>query len=130
MSLISTICFIGLSIINVRYALLIAVIIGIIDALPVFGSGFIIWPWCIYNLIIGNYGMTIGLIILYVVLLITRQFLEPKIIGKQIGIHPLVTLMSIYIGIKIFGVFGFIIGPCIIIIIKSLQNENILPKWR
>lgn len=130
MCLMSTICFIGLSIINAPYALLIAVVIGVIDALPVFGSGFILWPWSIYNLIVGNYGMAIGLIIIYVVILVTRQFVEPRILGKQIGIHPLVTLMSIYIGIKVFGLFGFIIGPCIVVIIKALQDENIILKWK
>ena len=130
MCLIATICFIGLLILNAPYALFIAVVIGIIDALPVFGSGFILWPWSLYNVITGNYGLSIVLIIIYVVVLLTRQFVEPKILGKQIGIHPLATLMSIYIGLQIFGVFGFIIGPIIMVIIKALQNEDILPKWR
>ena len=130
MCLISAICFIGLVILQSPYTLFIAVIIGLIDALPVFGSGFILWPWSLYNLINNNYGMSIGLIVIYVVILLTRQFIEPKILGKQIGIHPLATLMSIYIGLQIFGIFGFIIGPIIMVTIKALQNENILPKWR
>ncbi|WP_250278160.1 sporulation integral membrane protein YtvI [[Clostridium] colinum] len=130
MCLIGTICFIGLLILRAPYALFIAVIIGIIDALPVFGSGFILWPWALYNVIVSNYGMSIGLIVIYVVILVTRQFVEPKILGKQIGLHPLATLISIYIGLQIFGVFGFIIGPIIMVIIKALQNENILPNWR
>lgn len=130
MCLIATVCFIGLLILKAPYALFIAVVIGIIDALPVFGSGFILWPWALYNVIIGNYGLSIGLIIIYIVILFTRQFIEPKILGKQIGIHPLATLMSIYVGLQLFGVFGFIIGPVIMVVIKALQNENILPKWR
>lgn len=130
MSLISTICFLGLSIIKAPYALFIAFIIGIIDAIPVFGSGFILWPWSLYNIIIKNYSMSIGIMIIYLVIIISRQFIEPKILGKQIGVHPLATLMSIYIGIKVFGLFGFIIGPSIMVIIKALQNENLLPKWR
>lgn len=130
MSLIGIICFIGLSVIEVKYALFIGFIIGIVDALPVFGSGFIIWPWCIYNLIIKNYGTSIGLIIIYVIILVTRQFIEPKILGKQIGIHPLATLMAIYIGLKVFGVFGFIIGPSILVVITTLQKENLLPNWK
>ena len=130
MCLIASICFIGLVFIKGPYALFIAFIIGVVDALPVFGSGFILWPWALYSAITGNYGMAIGLIVIYLIILITRQFVEPKIVGKQIGIHPLITLMSIYIGLKIFGVFGFIIGPIIMIIIKALQNENILPNWR
>lgn len=130
MCLIATVCFLGLLLLDAPYALFIAVVIGIIDALPVFGSGFILWPWALYNIIIGNYGLSIGLIIIYVVVLLTRQFVEPKILGKQIGIHPLATLMSIYIGLQVFGIFGFIIGPIIMVIIKALQNENILPQWR
>ncbi len=130
MCLISSICFIGLVILKAPYTLFVAVIIGIIDALPVFGSGFILWPWALYNLINANYGMSIGLIVIYVVILLTRQFIEPKILGKQIGIHPLATLMSIYIGIQIFGILGFIIGPVVMVIIKALQNEKILQKWR
>ena len=130
MSLIATICFIGLAIIKAPYALFVGFIIGIVDALPVFGSGFILWPWALYNLITKDYGMAIGLIIIYVVVLVTRQFLEPKVLGKQIGIHPLATLMSIYIGLQIFGIFGFIIGPVLMVIIKALQNANVLPKWR
>ena len=130
MCFIGTICFIGLSIIKAPYALLLGFIIAVVDALPVFGSGFILWPWSIYNLIVKNYKFSVGLIIIYLIILIVRQTIEPKIVGKQIGIHPLVTLMSIYIGLKIFGVFGFIIGPCIMVILKALQTENILPKWR
>ncbi len=130
MCLIATICFIGLLILKAPYALFIAVVIGIIDALPVFGSGFILWPWALYNVITQNYGLAIGLIIIYVVILVTRQLVEPRILGKQIGIHPLATLMSIYVGLQIFGAFGFIIGPILMVIIKALQNENVLPKWR
>lgn len=130
MCFIGTTCFIGLSIIKAPYALLIGFIIALIDALPFFGSGLILWPWCIYNLIVKDYKFAMGLIIIYLVIFILRQTIEPKILGKQIGVHPLVTLIFIYIGLKIFGIFGFIIGPCIMVIIKSLQTENILPKWR
>lgn len=130
MCLISSICFIGLAIIKSQYALFAGFIIGIVDALPVFGSGFILWPWALYNVITKDYGMAIGLIVIYVVVLITRQFLEPKILGKQIGIHPLATLMSIYIGLQVFGLFGFIIGPILMVIIKALQNADVIPKWR
>ena len=128
MCLISSICFIGLVILKAKYTLFIAVLIGVIDALPVFGSGFILWPLALYNVINKNYYMSIGFMVIYLVILLTRQFIEPKILGKQIGIHPLATLMSIYIGIQVFGVFGFIIGPIIVVILKALQNENVLPK--
>lgn len=130
MCLISVICFFGLMFLKTPYALFIAVIIGMLDALPVFGSGFILWPWALYNVITKNYGLSIGLIIIYIIILLTRQFIEPRILGKQIGVHPLATLMSIYIGLQIFGIFGFIIGPIIVVVINTLQQENVLPKWR
>lgn len=130
MCLVSTVCFIGLSIIRSPYTLLVALIIGVIDAFPIFGSGFILWPLAIYNFILGNYTLSIGLMVIYLVILILRQSVEPKILGNQIGIHPLATLLSIYVGIKIFGFLGFIVGPTILVIIKALQNEDVLPNWK
>lgn len=118
------ICLIVLTVIGSPYALLMAIIISIIDALPVFGSGFILWPWALWNLISGNYAFAVGLIINYLAVLLTRQVLEPKFVGEQIGIHPLITLFSIYVGLKIFGVFGFIIGPIIAVLIKAVSTVD------
>lgn len=118
------ICFITLTILDSPYALLMAILISIIDALPVFGSGFILWPWAFWNLISGNYTFAVGLVINYLAVLLTRQVLEPKLVGEQIGIHPLVTLFSIYVGLKVFGVFGFIIGPLIAVIIKAVSTMD------
>lgn len=111
-----------LTIIGSPYSLLMGIIISIIDALPIFGSGFVLWPWALMSLLAGNYKFAVGLIINYLIVILTRQFLEPKIVGEQIGIHPLITLFSIYVGMKIFGVFGFIIGPVIIITIKAVAT--------
>lgn len=116
------ICTVVLTVLGSPYALLMGLIISIIDALPVFGSGFILWPWAVWNLISGNYGFAVGLVINYLIVLLTRQMLEPKFVGEQIGIHPLVTLFSIYVGLKVFGVFGFIIGPIIAVIIKAVSS--------
>lgn len=118
------ICMIVLTIIDSPYALLMAIIISIIDALPVFGSGFILWPWALWNLIAGDYAFAVGLVINYLAVLLTRQVLEPKLVGEQIGIHPLVTLFSIYVGLKVFGVFGFIIGPIIAVLIKAISTAE------
>lgn len=120
MTFTATIAIIGLLLIGYQFALFIGFIISIIDAFPVFGSGFILWPWAFINLVTGDYTTALYLMIIYVTILLTRQILEPKILGNQIGLHPLVTLMSIYVGIQIYGVVGILLGPCLIIIIKAI----------
>ncbi len=130
MCIVGTICIIGLAILKSPYALLLGILISFVDALPVFGSGAIFWPWCIYSIIVGDYKMAIGLAIIDIVIIIVRQMLEPRILGNQIGLHPLATLMSIFIGLKIFGIFGFIIGPVILVTVKAMQESELLPKWK
>lgn len=130
MSIVCVICIVGLTILKSPYALFLGVIICIIDALPVFGSGAVFWPWAAYSFIVGNYKLGAGLIIINVTILVTRQFLEPRILGKQIGVHPIVTLLSIYIGLQVFGIFGFILGPVIMVILKAMQEAELLPNWK
>ena len=122
MAFTATICVVGLSIIRFPYALLLGLSASLIDALPVFGVGFVLWPLTIISLISGSYTMAIGIMITYVVVVLTRQILEPKILGSQIGLHPLLTLMSIYIGLKIFGILGFLIGPMVLVVSRVILN--------
>jgi sporulation integral membrane protein YtvI len=130
MSIVAVICVTGLVILGNSYALLMGVLIAFVDALPVFGSGAIFWPWALYSILIGNYKMAIGLAIINITVLLTRQILEPRVLGSQIGLHPLATLMSIFVGLKVFGLFGFIIGPIILVTIKALQDNGLLPEWK
>lgn len=130
MCLIAIISFFGLLLIQPKYALLIAVLIAVIDAIPIFGSGFILWPLSLYNFIIGDYSFSISLLVLYFIIMLTRQFIEPKIVGIHIGVHPLITLISIYMGLKLFGIFGLILGPIIVVTLKVLQKENIIPSFK
>ncbi len=120
----------GLYFIGIPYALTMAIIIGLIDALPILGTGAVLVPWAIINIVLGNYRLGVPLIILYGVITITRQIIEPKIMGKNIGLHPLVTLASLYLGIQIFGVAGILIGPLAVIIVKALQKTMLLPQWK
>lgn len=124
MTITATICILGLAIIRFPYALLIGLLTSLIDALPVFGAGFVLWPLALINLISGNYSTAIGIMIIYVTVIIVRQFLEPKILGSQIGLHPLLTLMSIYAGLKIFGPLGFVIGPAVLLIVKVILETG------
>ncbi len=115
--------FIGLSILNVRYALLFALIIAFVDAIPVFGTGTVLIPWALYNIITGRFSFAAGLIIIYVVCLVVRQFLEPKILSSQIGVHPLLTLLAMYVGFRTIGIIGMILGPLIALITKNLFEK-------
>ncbi len=122
MSCTGLICITVLTILGSPYSLLIGLLISIIDALPVFGSGFILWPWAVWSLIAGEYTFAIGLIINYLIVILSRQVLEPKVLGQQIGVHPLATLFSMYVGVKVFGVFGFILGPMIAVLVKAIST--------
>lgn len=120
---------VGLALIGVNYSILIALVISIIDAVPVLGAGSVYIPWIIVKFLQNNYNMAIFLLILYLTVTIVRQTLQPKILSTQIGLYPLVTLMSIYIGIRVFGFFGIILGPLIVISILALQKVGLLPNW-
>lgn len=126
----STICMIGLRILKFEYSLVIGIIIGIVDAFPVLGSGTILIPWAIYNGINGNLYEAVGLLIIYGVVILFRQTLEPKVLGSQIGIYPLTTLVAMYVGIKLFGFLGIIIGPIFVIFLKTMQKIGIIPQWK
>ena len=105
---------------NVPYPLLAALAIGFVDALPILGSGTVMVPWAIISAINGDIKLGVGLIILYAIILITRQLLEPKIVSKHIGIHPIFTLIAMYTGFKFIGVLGMLLGPIILIILKNV----------
>jgi len=105
-------------------AILIALIIAILDLLPVLGTGTVLIPWGIINIILGNYLIGVALIILYVVILIIRNIIEPKIISKQVGLHPLITLLCIFIGLKLFGFIGIIFLPLVTILVYNLYKEG------
>jgi sporulation integral membrane protein YtvI len=122
--------FIGLSLIGVDYAFTLAIIIALVDILPVLGTGGIYVPWGIVNLALGNYGMAISLLVLYGVITVVRYMIEPKIVGKQLGIHPLATLISMFAGLKLIGVAGLILGPTTIVALKACQHAGILPKFK
>lgn len=119
------IAIIGLSIFGYPYGLLVGIIIAIIDAIPFFGSGFILWPWAIYFIVSGEISRGIILFCLYGTILLTRQMLEPKVLGQQIGIHPLLTLMSIFIGASLMGVLGIFLGPISLVICKVIWQSDV-----
>lgn len=114
--------FIGLSIIGIRYAALLAIIISIIDILPVLGTGLVLIPWIIISFATGNISMGISILILYLVILVVRQTIEPKIVSNQIGVHPLLTLMAMYSSFKLIGTGGLFLGPIVVVIVINIYK--------
>ncbi|MDO5557878.1 MAG: sporulation integral membrane protein YtvI [Clostridia bacterium] len=110
---------------NVNYPLLVALAIGFIDALPIFGSGTVMIPWAVISSLYGDYKLAIGIISLWIIMSIVRQFLEPKIVSGKLGIHPIFTLISMYTGFKFFGIIGLLLGPIILIVLKNIYGTVI-----
>lgn len=110
---------------KVEYPLLSAIGIAFVDALPILGSGSAMIPWAIIESINGNITLGIAILILWVVMTIIRNILEPKLVSKNIGIHPVFTLISMYTGYKLIGIIGMIIGPIILIILKEIYEPLI-----
>ncbi|MGM0844468.1 MAG: sporulation integral membrane protein YtvI [Bacillota bacterium] len=117
---------IGLLFISPEVAVVMAIIIWLIDFIPLIGSIVVLGPWAIFHLLSGNLTLGTELAILAAVLLIIRRTVEPKVMGSHIGLSPLATLIAMYLGLKLFGVLGFIIGPLILIIFNSAKEAGII----
>ena len=110
---------------NVGFPLLISLGIAFVDALPILGSGTIMAPWAIIEVINGDIKFGIAIIILWSIMGIVRNILEPKLVSKHIGIHPVFTIISMYTGYKLIGFFGMILGPILLIVLKEIYTPLI-----
>lgn len=110
---------IGLYLLRVDYVLLITFVVGFLDLLPVLGPGLVFVPWIIIAFFLGQIRLAVALLVLYGIISLVRQLIQPKIVGDSIGIHPLETLISLYIGLKVLGVLGLILGPILLVIGKG-----------
>lgn len=117
-------------IMNNGYFAIIALAIAIFDILPVAGSGGILIPWSLFSLIYGNYKQAIGLIVLYIIITVIRQYVEPKIVGTSLGVHPIVTLMGLYFGLKLFGFMGMFIVPLTVMTLKAFNDAGRISIWK
>ncbi len=113
---------IGLWILKQPYALLIALGVAAVDILPVLGAGAILIPWSIVALLFGNYHMGLGLLILYGVITIIRQIVEPHVVGSSLGLHPFITLFFVFVGWELFGIFGMLIAPFAALLVRELWH--------
>lgn len=105
---------------NIEFPLLMALFIGFVDALPILGSGTVMVPWAIISALNGDLKLGIAIIVLFAIMSTVRQFIEPKLVSKHIGTHPIFTLIAMYTGFKFIGVIGMIVGPIVLIIIKNV----------
>lgn len=122
MGVVFAILFVGFLLLNVHYAVLIALLIAFLDFLPFFGTGTAMLPWAMYQFFMGNYKITLMLFIIYVVTQLVRQLLQPKLVGDSMGLNPLVTLLLLYIGYRIGSVIGMILAvPIGMVLINMCQ---------
>ena len=122
MGVVFLILFAGFLVLGIHYAVLVAFLISFLDFLPFFGTGTALIPWAIYSVFIGEYKITAGLVIIYAVSQVVRQLLQPKLVGDSMGMNPLVTLLLLYVGYKIKGVFGMILAvPLGLVLINMCQ---------
>jgi len=115
------------SLLNYPYVILIAFLCGILDMIPVIGPGALLWPLILYNILTGSARTAAIIFILYLILVSARPFLESKVLGKNIGVHPIVLLFGIYVGLITFGLQGIIIAPLSIITFKALLKTGLIP---
>jgi sporulation integral membrane protein YtvI len=130
-SLTAAIVIVGLLVLRVEYAITIGLITGLVDLLPYLGTGTVFIPWIVYLFFKGNYSLVIGLSILYAIVLIFRQIIEPKVVAENVGLDPLLTLVALFVGLKLFGFLGLIIGPVSLVLINALVKADVFSDiWR
>ncbi|WP_459929627.1 sporulation integral membrane protein YtvI [Desulfosporosinus burensis] len=115
----------GLLLMGNRYAVTLGVIAGLLDIVPIVGTGMLFVPWAVALLIMGSFGEGLKLLLMWIVIVTIRQFLEPKVLSKGIGIHPLPTLISMYVGLQLIGGLGLIVGPAFVISYEALRRVGV-----
>lgn len=124
MVVVYIILVVGFIILNIHFSFLLGLLIALLDFLPFFGTGTALIPWAIYQFFMGNYKLVVGLVILYAVTQLVRQLIQPKLVGDSMGLRPLLTLLLLYTGYKIGGVFGMIFAVPIGMIVINLYKAG------
>ncbi|MDO4581123.1 MAG: sporulation integral membrane protein YtvI [Bacillota bacterium] len=124
-SISTAICIIGFSVLGAGSPIAMGLFAGVMDIIPILGPGTIIVPWAVACIVLDKPGMAFGLIVVYALLTVSRNILEPKVVGDRIGLHPLAALAAIFIGMKMFGVVGLILGPITLsVIVAAMRARN------
>lgn len=122
MTITMIVCIVGLLLLKNPYAILIGIGIGLLDALPIFGTGTVLIPWTGILLLFGDFTRAAVIFSIYLICYSTREILEPKLMGNNMGIHPVVMLMTMYAGVILFGIAGFLLGPAAYIMVSEIMN--------
>lgn len=122
--IITTFLVLSLVIYGVKYGLLIGILIGVMDALPVLGAGLFLIPWCLLEVILGNYAMGIFLGCVYIGTIVIRQIFEPRIVGANLGLYPLTTMIAMFAGYQLFGFLGLLAGPILLNLLKVVLEAD------
>lgn len=128
--------YVGLTILSIigvytgGFIIVIALLTCVIDILPVLGSGTVLIPWALYSLFTGSVGLGIGLIVLYAVITVVRQIIEPKLVAGQVGLSPVVAIMAMYVGAKVLGPLGIFILPLTVILLKLMNDEGVIHLFK
>jgi sporulation integral membrane protein YtvI len=117
----------GLTLLGSRYAVALGMLLALLDLLPIVGPGLVYLPWIGYQLIWGTVSQGLGLLALYGIVSLLRQVIQTQIVGREMGLHPLVALFSLYAGVKLFGAPGVIYGPLTAILLKTLWASGVIP---
>lgn len=123
MSVVAFICSVGLFFIGNDYYILVGIILGILDALPLIGIGIVLIPWSILYIFMGSYYKAGILFVIFLLCYFVREYLEPRLMGKHIGITPIASLVSMYIGYGLFGFLGMIAGPLVYVLIREVVGK-------
>jgi sporulation integral membrane protein YtvI len=124
MSMVGVVSIGGLLILRSPYALLLGLLLAVLDFIPALGPGLLFVPWALVSLIAGDMRMAIGLMVLWGVTTVVRQVMQPKVLGSTMGMHPLASLASIFVGWRIFGIFGLILGPMLLMVLLVVHQAN------
>lgn len=120
----------GFWIIGIPNPIFFGVLIAIIDIMPIIGTGAVLLPWSVISFLIGNSRVGIEMLILYIVITAVRQTIEPKIVGQQIGLHPIVTLLLMYVGAQLMGVLGLFLLPIIATLLHKMNKDGTIHLFK
>lgn len=113
-----------------EYVFIVALITAIVDILPVLGTGTVLVPWGVWSLLTGNVGFGIGILVLYAIITVIRQIIEPKLVASQLGLPAFVTITAMYVGTQLFGFIGLFLLPISIMLLKVLNDEGVINIFR
>ena len=122
--IITTFMMLAFVLFRIRYGLLLGFIIGLADALPVIGAGLFLIPWAIVELVMGHYAMAAFFAVVYICVIIIRQIAEPRIVGRNLGLYPLATMIAMYVGFRLLGFLGLIGGPILLNLLRVVLEAD------